>query len=58
MDVGTVSSEDVMASYQRQLSDAHQRIALLEAAILRDQRQRGTQAPAQPVPEDIGEVAQ
>lgn len=38
MDVGTVSSEDVMASYERQLADAHRRIAMLEAALERERR--------------------
>lgn len=38
MDVGTVSSEHVLASYQRMLSEAHQRIALLEAALERENR--------------------
>lgn len=38
MDVGTISSEDLMASYRRQLSEAHEKIALLEAALMRDQR--------------------
>lgn len=38
MDVGTVSSEDVMASYERQLTDAHRTIAMLEAALEREKR--------------------
>lgn len=38
MDVGTVSSEDVLASYARQLDDAHRRIAMLEAALERERR--------------------
>lgn len=38
MDVGTVSSEDVLASYERQLSEAHQKIAMLEAALERERR--------------------
>lgn len=29
----TVSSDDVLASYQQQLSDAHHRIAILEARL-------------------------
>ena len=33
MDVGVVSSDDVIASYQQQLSDAHHRIAVLEASL-------------------------
>jgi hypothetical protein len=41
MDVGTISSEDLMASYRRQLSEAHEKIALLEAALMRDQRAEG-----------------
>lgn len=39
MDVGTVSSEDVMASYERQLTDAHRTIAMLEAALERERRE-------------------
>ncbi len=38
MDVGTVSSEDVLASYEQQLTDAHRTIAMLEAALKREQR--------------------
>lgn len=38
MDVGTVSSEDVLASYGRQLAEAHQKIAMLEAALEREKR--------------------
>lgn len=38
MDVGTVSSEDVLASYERQLSAAHRQIAMLEAALEREKR--------------------
>ncbi|AXH66225.1 hypothetical protein SEA_SATIS_64 [Streptomyces phage Satis] len=38
MDVGTVSSEDVIESYRRQLTAASERIALLEAALARMQR--------------------
>lgn len=38
MDIGTVSSEDVMASYERQLAEAHQKIAMLEAALTRELR--------------------
>lgn len=39
MDVGTVSSEDVLSSYERQLTDAHRRIAMLEAALERESRE-------------------
>lgn len=38
MDVGTVSSEDVLASYEQQLTEAHRTIAMLEAALKREQR--------------------
>lgn len=38
MDVGTVSSEDVLASYERQLTEAHRKIAMLEAALEREKR--------------------
>lgn len=38
MDVGTVSSEDVLASYERQLTEAHRKIAMLEAALERERR--------------------
>lgn len=38
MDVGTVSSEDVLASYERQLIEAHRKIAMLEAALERERR--------------------
>jgi nicotinic acid mononucleotide adenylyltransferase len=38
VDVGTVSSEDVLSSYERQLSEAHRRIAMLEAALERESR--------------------
>lgn len=60
MDVGTVSSEDVLESYQRQLLEAHQRIAMLEAAIARDRKAGVGPRPMQPVmegPADGGEVA-
>lgn len=46
-----------MASYQRQLSEAHQKIALLEAALERDQ-QRLAQAnlrAQQPDDEEVRE---
>lgn len=33
MDLGTVSSDDMLASYRRQLSDAHHRISILEAQL-------------------------
>lgn len=55
MDVGTVSSDAVMASYQRQLSEAHQKIALLEAALERDQH-RLAQANLRAQQPDDGEV--
>lgn len=38
MDVGTVSSEDVLGSYERQLTEAHRKIAMLEAALERERR--------------------
>lgn len=38
MDVGTVSSEDVLGSYERQLIEAHRKIAMLEAALERERR--------------------
>lgn len=38
MDVGTVSSEDVLSSYERQLTEAHRKIAMLEAALERERR--------------------
>lgn len=38
MDVGTVSSEDVLTSYEQQLTEAHRKIAMLEAALNREQR--------------------
>jgi hypothetical protein len=38
VDVGTVSSDDVIESYKRQLSLASERIAMLEAALSRMQR--------------------
>ena len=38
MDVGTVSSDDVIESYRRQLTAASERIAMLEAALARMQR--------------------
>lgn len=34
MNTGTVSSDDVIDSYQRQLSDAHHRIAILESQLV------------------------
>lgn len=55
MDVGTVSSEAVLASYQRQLSEAHQKIAMLEAALDRDQ-QALVQAKFMAQQADEGEV--
>lgn len=33
LDVGTVSSDDVITSYKNQLADAHHRIAMLEAQL-------------------------
>lgn len=33
LDVTTVSSDDVIASYRKQLSDAHHQIAVLEAQL-------------------------
>lgn len=44
MDVGTVSSDDVIASYKRQLADATERIAILEAALARQKRPAPEQA--------------
>jgi phage-related tail protein len=38
VDVGTVSSEDVLGSYERQLTEAHRKIAMLEAALERERR--------------------
>lgn len=38
MDVGTVSSDDVIESYRRQLTAASERIAMLEAALARMRR--------------------
>lgn len=55
MDVGTVSSEAVLASYQRQLSEAHQRIAMLEAALERE-RQALAQANLRAQQTDGGEI--
>jgi nicotinic acid mononucleotide adenylyltransferase len=43
VDVGTVSSDDVIASYERQLTEAHQRIAMLEAALARQARMAAKQ---------------
>lgn len=44
MDVGTVSSDDVIASYKRQLAEATERIAILEAALARQKRSASEQA--------------
>jgi hypothetical protein len=33
-----VSSEDVLGSYERQLTEAHRKIAMLEAALERERR--------------------
>lgn len=44
MDVGTVSSDDVIASYKRQLSAAMERVAILEAALAREKRSTSEQA--------------
>jgi len=35
MDVGTVSSDDVITSYKQQLSDAHHQIAVLTAQLFK-----------------------
>lgn len=35
MNLETVSSDDVLASYRQQLSDAHNRIAVLEAQLVK-----------------------
>lgn len=33
LDIGTVSSDDVIKSYQGQLTEAHHKIAMLEAQL-------------------------
>ena len=38
MDIGTVSSDDVMTSYKEQLSDAHHQIAVLTAQLMKAAR--------------------
>lgn len=35
LDIGTVSSDDVITSYKNQLSDAHHKIAMLEAQLVK-----------------------
>jgi hypothetical protein len=35
MDVGTVSSDDVISSYRQMLADANHRIAILEAQVVK-----------------------
>lgn len=52
MDIGTVSSEDVMASYERQLAEAHQRIAMLEAALAREMRSKASQGQLAVIPQE------
>lgn len=52
MDIGTVSSDDVLASYERQLTEAHRRIAMLEAALEREQRAAATARALIPVEEE------
>jgi len=52
MDFSTVSSDDVIASYQQQLSDAHHRIAILEARLAKAMKyvkEEGAAVPPAPV---------
>jgi len=55
MDVGTVSSEDVLASYEDQLIEAHRKIAMLEAALKREQRALAQARITANSPEDFQE---
>jgi hypothetical protein len=53
-DLSTVSSDDVIASYQQQLSDAHHRIAILEAKLAKAMKYINEQHVALPEPADGG----
>lgn len=60
MDVGTVSSDDVIESYRRQLMAVNERVAMLEAALARHQREasnRSTAIQAVPGPGVVNELA-
>jgi hypothetical protein len=53
-DLSTVSSDDVIASYQQQLSDAHHRLAILEAKLAKAMKYINEQRAALPEPADGG----
>lgn len=53
MDLGAVSSDAVIESYRRQLSDAHHQISLLEAQLNKAIRLLNGEQQI-PVPEDMG----
>lgn len=56
-DFSTVSSDDVIASYQQQLSDAHHQIAILEARLAKAMRVVNEgQIPAVAVRADEGQT--